>query len=128
MRKILFAATILAAGAMPLLSAEAATRFVIGGQTVTSDTGISTIREANEAPRREDRQADRRDGRHSSKAIPGTTTQAREASEAPRGKDSPTDTRGRHSSNVMPGGFDPSGIVLAREAGEGPRGEGKGHP
>jgi len=96
MRKILFAATVAVAGAMPLMSADAAPRPVLGTHGVTNGASVLTVREAKEAPRREDRQADRR--------------------------------QDRRASNTTPGGFDRSGIILVRQAGEGPRGEGKGHP
>lgn len=130
MRTLLFAATIVTAGAVPLFAADAAPRVFLVGSAATSTL---LVREAGEAPRREDRQGDRREDRREDRRsfkddTRGTGLQARESSEAPRGKDGPHDrNRDGHSSRT-PSGFDQGGIVLAREAGEGPRGEGKGHP
>ena len=127
MRKSLLLATILATGLIGLATAQAAPRPLLGQSAMS---GLSTVREAGEAPRREDRQADRRQDRRADRDVRDNGKMARESSEAPRGKDGPHDRNrsGGRSSMMTPGGFDASGIILAREAGEGARGEGKGHP
>lgn len=60
MRKTLLVATILAAGALSLTSANAAPVVNLAGQAFTSSSDVLTVRQSGEAPRREDRRNDRR--------------------------------------------------------------------
>lgn len=101
------------------------------GSTLTvaavMDTQSTVIaREASEPPRGADNEKAGDRQHRGGKAIEQFDILAREASEPPRGKDNekPGDRQhrgGRHT--VATDEF-----VIAREAGERPRGEGKGHP
>lgn len=92
MRYTLFAASILAAGAMTVVSAEAATKLHLSGHAVVADTGVQIVREANEAPRHEDRQRNRREDRRAAYITEdgfdaSGIVLVREAKEGRRGRD-----------------------------------------
>lgn len=98
MKKYLLAASILTAGALPLWSAQAAPQVVFGkAMSVVSD--IVTVREANEPKQREDRQNDRRQDRQNDRR------------------------QDRHA--ALSAGMAGAVVILAREAGEAPRGREK---
>lgn len=92
MRKTLFVATILIAGAMPPMPSHAAPGFNFDTSTVISRSGALTVREASEAPRGKDGPHDRnRSGSHPSNATsyrsdPSGVMLVREAGERPRGE------------------------------------------
>ena len=70
MCKTLLLATILAAGAISLASANAVPVANLAGQAFTASSNILTVRQAGEAPRREDRRNDRRNDRRTTEAAP----------------------------------------------------------
>jgi hypothetical protein len=92
MQKALFVASILTAGAVTLLSAEAAPRLHFSAQAAVSGTDVQVVRQANEAPRHEDRQKNRREDRRASFVTQdgfdaSGIVLVREAKEGPRHKD-----------------------------------------
>ena len=120
MRHALFVTSILSVGAIPLISAEAAPRLILGHVASVGGSPALMVRDgsretARQEERRTDRREDRREdrgedrledrhgGNHSMNGMSGIM-KVREASEAPRGKDGPHDrnrnrNQGGHSSN-----------------------------
>ena len=89
MRKTLFIATILGAGTITVLSAQAAPQLRLAGPALSNSTDILVVREAAEGPRRNDNANDRKE-RGASRATPGNASGimlVREAAEGPRGHD-----------------------------------------
>ena len=117
MRKTLLVATILAAGALSLTSANAAPVVNLAGQAFTSSSDVLTVRQSGEAPRREDRRNDRRT---TDATLQGFNADyvltVRQAGEAPRREDRRND---RRTTEATPDGFDASQVLLVREAGSG---------
>jgi len=133
MRKTLFTAIILTAGAMPVYSASAALRPVPGSFVAANGAGLLPVREPNDAQSRDDREAgrheDRGGDRRSSNSRSPSQMEAREAGDAPRGKNGPHDRdRGDHSSSSRGDSFDRSGALLTREPAERPSHDGTEHP